>query len=276
MKLRKVVSLTALISFVLVVLTSVILYIVPQGRVAYWADWRLWGLSKEQWGDLHINLGLLFLLALFLHIYLNWRQITAYLKDKSRTMKVFTPDFNLALALAVVFTVGTLALWPPFSYVLTLNEWFQDEGAKTYGEPPYGHAELSSLKTFARQLDLDLDKAEALLREQGLAYEGPGQAIVDIAKANGLTPKGVYDVIQSAARPVDISAGLPETPPSGTGNRTVADLVAEYGLNYPSIERGLRERGVEFEARMTIKEVAERHGKGPLDIYTMIREIARP
>lgn len=275
MKLRKVVSLTALISFLLVVLTSVILYIVPQGRVAYWANWKLWGLSKEQWGDLHINLGLLFLLALVFHIYLNWKQITAYLKDKSRNMKVFTPDFNLALALTVVFTVGTLALWPPFNYVLALNAWFQDEGAKAYGEPPYGHAELSSLKTFARQVNLDLDKALVLIEEQGLDFKGPGQTIQDIAKANNLSPQEVYEVIKPAAIPVDVSAGLPETPPTGTGNRTVADLVAEYGLNYPSVERGLRERGVEFEAQMTIKDVAAKYGKSPLDIYALIREASR-
>jgi hypothetical protein len=40
MKLRKITSLTALLSFVLMLVTSIILYIVPQGRVAYWADWR--------------------------------------------------------------------------------------------------------------------------------------------------------------------------------------------------------------------------------------------
>jgi len=46
MKIRKITSLTALVSFVLEVITSVILYIVPQGRVAYWADWHLWGLNN--------------------------------------------------------------------------------------------------------------------------------------------------------------------------------------------------------------------------------------
>ena len=63
MTMRKITSLTASLSFVLMVATSVILYIVPQGRVAYWADWRLWGLTKTQWGEIHINVGLLFLLS---------------------------------------------------------------------------------------------------------------------------------------------------------------------------------------------------------------------
>lgn len=48
--------------------------------MAYWADWRMGGLSKTQWGDIHINVGLLFLLALGLHIYYNWKPLMANLK----------------------------------------------------------------------------------------------------------------------------------------------------------------------------------------------------
>ena len=66
MKIRRITSLTASVAFLLMLLTSIILYIVPQGRVAYWADWRLWGLTKTDWGNIHINMGLLFLIALLL------------------------------------------------------------------------------------------------------------------------------------------------------------------------------------------------------------------
>ena len=96
MKLRKITSLTMLVSFVFCILTSVVLYILPHGRVAYWADWSLWGLSKTEWDGLHINLGVLLLLAGLLHIYYNWKPITAYLKDKTRNLKVFTIEFNIA------------------------------------------------------------------------------------------------------------------------------------------------------------------------------------
>ena len=85
--MRKITSLSALASFVLLTLTSVILYIVPPGRVAYWADWRLWGLSKTQWDNLHINLGVLFLVAVCFHVYFNWNPIVAYLKNKARQIK---------------------------------------------------------------------------------------------------------------------------------------------------------------------------------------------
>jgi len=38
LKIRRITSLTASLAFILMLLTSIILYIVPQGRVAYWAD----------------------------------------------------------------------------------------------------------------------------------------------------------------------------------------------------------------------------------------------
>jgi len=149
-KIRKITSMTMFISFILLVLTSIILYIVPHGRVAYWADWHLWGLTKTQWGNLHINLGFLFLFAGFLHMYYNWAVITAYMKNRAREMKVFTPSFNMALFLSLVVGVGTYFEVPPMSSVITLSESIKNAASEKYGEPPYGHAELSSLNSRRR------------------------------------------------------------------------------------------------------------------------------
>ena len=88
--MRKITSMTMFVSFILLVLTSIILYIVPHGRVAYWADWHLWGLTKREWGSLHINLGFLFLFAGLLHMYYNWAPIKAYMKDRSKELKVYS------------------------------------------------------------------------------------------------------------------------------------------------------------------------------------------
>ena len=98
MKLRKIVSLTALLASFLMMLTGLILYIAPQGRIAYWSDWRLWGLDKTAWGNVHINMGFLMLIVISLHIYYNWKPIVSYLKNKAKEIKVFTPDFSVALS----------------------------------------------------------------------------------------------------------------------------------------------------------------------------------
>lgn len=94
MNLRKIISLTMLIAFALLITTSIILYIVPQGRVAYWADWQVLSMNKGQWGSLHINLGILFLITGFFHIIYNWKAITAYMKNKGKQLKIVTLNFN--------------------------------------------------------------------------------------------------------------------------------------------------------------------------------------
>jgi len=122
MKIRRVVSLTSALSFVVTVVTSVVLYIVPQGRIAYWANWRLWGLTKEQWGGIHINVGILFIIGLGFHIYYNWKPMMTYLKNNARNLKIFTKEFNLALVITLVFIINQI--------VDKLNKQIKLEGVK--------------------------------------------------------------------------------------------------------------------------------------------------
>lgn len=49
-------SLTAFLvtwSFVVLTVNGIVLYVVPQGRIAYWVHWSLVGMEKEQWGWVH-------------------------------------------------------------------------------------------------------------------------------------------------------------------------------------------------------------------------------
>jgi hypothetical protein len=277
MKIRKITSLTASLSFVLMVLTSVVLYIVPQGRVAYWADWHLLGLTKTEWGNIHINLGLLFLISLFLHIYYNWKALISYLKNKTKQIKVFTPDFNLALAITLAAAVGTYVMAPPFSWVMSLNDYFKASGAEKYGEPPYGHAELSSLKTFANKLNLDLEKSMKLLNQAGYRVTDSAVTLKTISEQNDIPPQQVYETIKPAVkntadRSKDDTA-LPESPRPGTGNLTLADFCAQYGLNNKWIVRELKKQAINASQELTLKTIADRNNLSAIDLYERIKDI---
>lgn len=278
MKLRKVTSLTAGLSFIVTLVTSVILYIVPQGRIAYWADWRLWGLSKEQWGNIHINTGLLFLLALGLHIYYNWTPIKNYLKNRTKHLVIFTRDFNIALILTLVCILGTHFELPPFSTILSVSDAIKDRAAENYGEPPYGHAELSSLKTFTKKLGLDLEQSITRIKAAGLVIEDENQTLIDISKTNKVPPNYIYQTISpgpEAAATVVASPGkagqLPDAPPPGTGNLTLADLSAQFNLNIKTLVRDLSKANIKALDGETIKKIAENNQTGPMDIYEHIK-----
>jgi hypothetical protein len=275
-KIRKITSLTAALAFTLMVLTSIILYIVPQGRVAYWADWRLWGLTKTEWGNIHINLGLLFLIALGVHIYYNWNPLIAYLKNKRKQLKVLTPEFNTALLITLAFAVGTYFLIPPFSWVLTLNDYFKDSGAAKYGEPPYGHAELSSLKTFSQKMHLDLTRSIELLNKAGYTVESPDITLEKIGRQYGVPPQKIFLTIQPA-KVQSAAAGevtmLPDSPPPGTGNLILADFCTRFGLNLKTVVRALRQDGIAASEVLTIKKIAENNRISPIDVYERIKMV---
>ncbi|BBO90594.1 DUF4405 domain-containing protein [Desulfosarcina ovata] len=275
MNMRKITSLTATLSFIVVVVTSIILYIVPQGRVAYWADWRLWGLSKEQWGEIHINVGLLFLLALILHIYYNWKPLMAYLKDKRRQMKIFTPAFNVALAICAVTVAGTLFMVPPFSWVLNLNGAFKDAGAEKYGEPPYGHAELSTIQSFAKKVELDPQTALQRLQAAGYQVTDGSETLLELATRNQTTPKALYAAMRPDDEPVPAEGkGMPDSPPPGTGRLSLADICSTYGLDPQAILAALKTKNISADASESLRDIAKRYGMGPVDLYEMVRSAA--
>lgn len=47
MNMRKITSITLLASLVVLVVNSVVLYIVPEGRVVHWANWIFLGLTND-------------------------------------------------------------------------------------------------------------------------------------------------------------------------------------------------------------------------------------
>lgn len=277
MNIKRITSLTAFLSFFVVLLTSIILYIVPQGRIAYWADWRLLSLSKEQWGAIHINIGFLFLLSLSLHIYYNWKPIVTYLKNKAMQLKVFTKEFNIALTLTIICIFGTYIEIPPFSTIIKISDNFKESAARKYGEPPYGHAELSSIKTFANKIGTDLKSGLILLEKVGYKVDNEMQTLQEIAKNNSVSPQQIYLAMSQKTDKSPVFSGkvqaLPETPAPGTGNQTLADFCSQYNLNIKIVIRSLKESLITAKENMTIKEIGETNKTSPIDIYEKIKSI---
>lgn len=202
MSLRKVTSLTTLLSFILLILTSVLVYIKPQGKIANWANWEILGLDKGQWEALHTNLGILFIVAGLIHTILNWNLIMAYLKTKARKVRVFTLDFNISLIITLAITLMTLFELPPIHGIQTFCDSLKDSAAEKYGVPPYGHAEDSTLATFCRRTRTDLATAVKNLETAKLHAISVDATLTELATANHLTPQQIYEIIEPDQYPV--------------------------------------------------------------------------
>ena len=273
MNIRRMTSLTALLSFILLFITIIVLYIVPQGRVAYWADWRLWGLTKSQWGNIHINVGLLFLLSIFLHIYYNWKALLNYLKNKAKNLKILTREFNVALVLICLFTMGTYFEVAPFVWIQELNDHFKEKAAARYGEPPYGHAELSTLKAFTAKTNINLTDGMARLKQAQIVVDNENQTLKDIARTNEMSPQQVFLAMKPNKESGQLKS-LPPTPPPGTGTIKLNDLSREYRFDIQQVLKGITEVGIKADADMTIKQIAQQNEMAPRDVYALVRRVA--
>jgi hypothetical protein len=270
MTLRKTTSLTTLISFILLLFSSVILYVTPQGKIAFWANWNMLGLGKEQWGALHTNLGILFIVAGMVHTVLNWKPIVTYLKNKTQKIKVFTADFNLALGITLIIVLFTLFELPPIIGIQHFNESLKDAAAVEYGEPPYGHAEVSPLRSFCKRTGLDVQESITKLNEAGIKGASEEATLAEMAETNGKTPHQIYNLIKPA--PV-AHAEMPEHPRSGFGRKTITQVCGEYGLDAVTMVAGLKIRNIECSAKATMKEIGEQNDMDPHAIYEVMLQL---
>jgi len=274
--MRKITSMTMLVSLALLILNSIVLYVVPEGRVAYWADWRFLGLTKTEWGEQHVTIGFLFLLAGLLHLYYNWAAVKSYMKNKLKEIKVFTLPFNVGLLLTVLVAAMTYFQLPPVSLVIDLGDHFKEAGAEKYGEPPYGHAELSSLKMLCQKEGIDLDTALALLEQQGVQAAGEEQTILAIAQNNGLTPQQIYRIILPAKQDADNTVSIfPDAPMPGFGRRTLDQICTEFAIDCPELITSLQANGLTIEPGKTIHELATDNGMEPMQFFEALQSVIR-
>ncbi|WP_321533013.1 DUF4405 domain-containing protein [uncultured Desulfuromonas sp.] len=225
--MRKTISLIALFCFILLLVTSVVLYIMPHGRVAYWANWHLFGLPKTTWDELHITLGALFVVVGVWHTVLNWSAIVSYLKRSREGIR--SKAGVMAVLITLVVVVGTFLHLPPMSWLLDLNTFVKNQASATYGEPPYGHAELSSLAMLIRNTGLDVRAVEKQLAQKNIVIQSLEQPVLQIAENNGLTPQQLFILMQPELMEGQFPA-MPKLPPSGLGAKACNQFVTAMDL----------------------------------------------
>lgn len=193
---RSFASLLLCLSGLTMTVSGVVLYIVPEGRIAYWNDWRLLALGKEQWGAMHTILSLLFFLTALLHLYYNWRVLMAYLRDRVRKTLTLRRELAAAALLCLVCLAGSIAGTAPFSQVMALGmvakkAWYAGQDVK----PPFPHAELMTLSQLAKKIDFSLDGAVEHLREKGFADAGAASTLKGLATGHPLSPAEIFETM---------------------------------------------------------------------------------
>jgi hypothetical protein len=269
MNLRRIVSLLLVFSFILLLVTGIVLYIVPAGRIAYWADWRFIGLTKEQWGNVHIISGILGLISGLIHIIYNWKAILLYLKNRKKEVRIFNINFNIAFIITLIVLAGTYYNLPPFTYIFDYSEEIKDTATEKYGEPPYSHAELSSIKQFCDIMQIDLNQALQNLRTEGINFNDENEILKDIANDTNISPQQLYIIMRMGSE--DKIIKIPDLPPAGTGKKTIEIFCDQYNLDSAELLVFLSEQRILASKEMSLKDIAEKNEIEMIELYKMIK-----
>ncbi len=266
--MKKITSLSLGFSFLIMSITGVMLYIVPQGKIAYWADWHLFGLTKGQYGEVHTTSMVTFLGFGILHIYYNWKPIVSYMKDKSKKVSFTKKEFLIALGINLLFVVGTLFMVQPFKAFLDLQENIKDGWAKEYGEPPYGHAEETKLKIFCKKVGINYEEASKTLKAKNIKFEA-NHSLLKISKNNNMAPNDIYKLINTNKK--FKPSKKPEGVPSSLGKKTLQDLSDLKKIDLPKAISTLKAKGLnDVDANSRVKNIADDLGMMPLDVYKLL------
>jgi len=267
-------SLWLFFSFAVMVFTGAVLYMGPQGRVAYWTDWHFLGLTKTHWTNIHMVNALAFAGIGIYHLILNWKVFTSYLVTKATDAMEYKLELSLAAGLTFMLAVGAVFSVPPISYVEEFGEYLKSgwvEG-KDY-EPPFGHAEQLSLATFSKKMDIPLETAAAELRAKGIKILGVHEKLEDIARANRTSSMELYRLIKQFEPTPDVTETVytPELVEetfagTGLGRKALPWVVQDLGLNPVSVRARMVSNGIRISDTETLKQAAERYGIEPIDI----------
>ncbi|MDD3178819.1 MAG: DUF4405 domain-containing protein [Opitutaceae bacterium] len=268
---------TALVAFAFTMLlvSGIMLFLSPPGRVANWTGWTLLGLSKTQWTGLHIWFSSAFLVMVAFHLFYNWRPLVSYFKDRLTRQVGFRREWMAAAALSAVIAAGTLAQVPPFSTLLAWNEGFKESWEQPADRAPIPHAELLTLQELAEKGGVTLALATERLEASGITGFTAGTVVQEIAGNANKSAQELYAIILTAARTAaDGNTAHQPTGEAGGGPgwKTLAQYCSDEGIPVADAIARLAAKGYKAGEQLTLREIAQNNGFAkPYGLIEVIR-----
>lgn len=263
---RAFISLYIVLSFLVMTLSGIILYLSPPGRVANWTNWRYIGLLKSEWQSVHTIFTFIFVIAIMFHLFFNWRPILAYLKTKVETKTKPRKEIFAALTLASLVFVLTLNRTVPFSSVMDFGESLKESWSAPTTEPPIPHAEEQTITKFAQTINLPKEKLLQSLESKGVKVDSDSISIGELSKKNNMTPSELYKIVSES------SGKTIEAPKEGRGwgRKTIEQICSEMNLSTEEGIARLKAKGISAEQDEKLKDIASRNNTTPVEIANLI------
>jgi hypothetical protein len=254
-------------SFIIIIISGIMLYASPPGRYAHWVNWTILGFSKESWQAIHTVFSYTFVILSVFHLFtINWKTFLSYLKTKTKKGMNKQWEFYLSTILTIVFFFGIVFSIPPFKSVMDLGEHLTASWEETEEVAPISHAELLTLNELAVQMNLSsVDKITEKLKNNRIKFDNVhAQTLKGIAEVNNSTPQAIYEQINQ--NNLSLRQG------SGIGRKTIEDFAIEAGTTPKEAFKILKENNIKAEKGQTLKTIGENNDIPPRDIFELFSE----
>jgi hypothetical protein len=271
-KWRGFISTVTAVAFLGVCLTGVTLFIVPPGRIANWTGWTWWGLTKHQWGGLHMWFSLLFVVAALIHVYFNWRVLLSYFRHALTKRFALRAEWVMSLVLCGLLAFGTIAGIRPFSDLLDWHEAIKRSWDTSQRQGPVAHAELLTLQELADQVDsIDIGTMLSHLKAKGIQVDSADVELSELADQTGMTPRELYQIALGgqtqglrSGQTGDHGRGM------GIGRMTLQQYCDQVGLEVDVAVQKLEAARIQASARMILRDIADSNQKHPSEIRKLL------
>ncbi|MBN1408697.1 MAG: DUF4405 domain-containing protein [Calditrichaceae bacterium] len=254
---RAFTSLYILFSFLIIILSGIILYIAPPGRIAHWTDVPLLGLEKNQWQAIHTIFTFIFIIASGFHLYFNWRMFLAYLRDKLSRKYLRRKEFFGSVILTIFIFLIILFEWPPVPAIMAFGQAMTDSWEKKYDNPPVPHMEEMTIQKLSELLNQDSGAIIQKLQTKGINVSDNDEQLKNIAKKQGYSPQQLFDMMKETNRIK--SSLIQNTTGKGWGRKTVSQICREKDIPVAMAINNLKIYGITADANSRIKVLSREY-----------------
>jgi len=250
------------------IISGIILYIAPPGRIAKWTYIPILGLEKNQWQALHTIFTFLFIIANGFHLYFNWNSFISYLKDKKK--QVFRLRKELISASFITIGIFYLILMnvPPFKSVIEFGEAKKSEWSNDSVEPPVPHAEEMTILELARTINEDPEELISRLEKQGISAD-QNSVVKKIAQKYEISPQRIFEKLKVQENSKTGHEGVKR----GFGRMTLIQICNQKNIPLTNAVMKLNNLGIDAQGESLLRDLAQKSNKSPIDIVNIIADI---
>jgi hypothetical protein len=267
--LRSFTSFSLVISTIIMSWSGFILYVAPPGRIANWGSWKLMLFTKAEWQAMHTIFSYLFFILAIIHLFfVNWKTFLNYLKSKLKAGLNKKWELIAASLLSVYIFIGSIYSWTPFGPVMTFGEKIKGSWEQNYKGAPVAHMEEYTIMKLSSDFSITPEELIKTLVDNNIKVRNIDLTLKTVASENKTIPSKIYEMLTSKYGKSIQGSG--NEPPAGIGKFTVKATAENTGKELSVLIGILKENGIDAKGETTLREIAEKLGITPRDVYNLL------